>query len=635
MPNAQPSSPTLRFIHLSDIHFGQPGNEAINKDVQKHLIRDCAAVRNAGIVSGPATAILVAGDVAYAGAEAEYSRAGDWIDDVADAAGCNPRSVRLIPGNHDVDWKKLDDAGEAQLERLRSAPSDKCGDHLHSAFSSGNSPLLTPLEDYLSFAAAYGCGFEDSQKPYHEITYPLGDRRITIRGLSSVLASNHSDRQGAMILSSPQYTTLDGNSSELVVMVHHPLDWFKNKQEASSYFKSRSKLLLTGHEHLVEFVLKVWNGDFQQVHIAAGAVNPPFVTSIHQYAYNWIELHTHTTKGGQSLVIRIIPRVWNHSRADFDADHSRTGKRLDWTVKLPLAVQRLPKQDGDLPRSSDEETPSPLDFDDPVSQMRFTFWRHRSREERLRILNELNFLPRPYTTATFPFFLIQEAFETALREDLSKLNKALGPPSTRQFVQYRRADAADIQREVRLQSPLDAESAKVVSDNSLRAGYYRANQSITISLLEMDETSGLIELVYSADLIPNGGADASGRGPEIIAPKNAAWEDYEYRINGERVEMFAPWTIRKKTQDLLTFRYRVQSDGEIDLTDDHVWPSPVVNYVIRFRRKPGYKLKVLRAVSSGDLEPLQRTPGREFDEFFSSGVSRQAERVIWHLSRDK
>jgi hypothetical protein len=99
--------------------------------------------------------------------------------------------------------------------------------------------------------------------------------------------------------------------------------------------------------------------------------------------------------------------------------------------------------------------------------------------------------------------------------------------------------------------------------------------------------------------------------------------------------MFAPWTIRKKTQDLLTFRYRVQSDGEIDLTDDHVWPSPVVNYVIRFRRKPGYKLEVLRTLSSGDLEPLQRTPGNEFDEFFSSGVSRQAERVIWHLSRDK
>jgi len=215
MPSPQPSSPILRFIHLSDIHFGQPGSEAVNKDVQQQLIRDCAAVQNAGIVSGPATAILVAGDVAYAGTEAEYRRAGNWIDDVADAAKCETRSVRLIPGNHDVDWKKLDDAGQAQLEKLRATPSDKCGDHLHSAFCSNNSPLLTPLEDYLSFAAAYGCGFDAPQRPYHDITYPLGDRRITIRGLSSVLVSNHADSQGTMILSSPQYTTLDGNSSEL------------------------------------------------------------------------------------------------------------------------------------------------------------------------------------------------------------------------------------------------------------------------------------------------------------------------------------------------------------------------------------------------------------------------------------
>jgi len=105
MPNPQPSSPTLRFIHLSDIHFGRPGSEAINKDVQEQLIRDCAAVQNAGIVSGPATAILVAGDVAYAGAEAEYRRAGDWIDDVADAAGCNPRSpARGMPRSGECAW---------------------------------------------------------------------------------------------------------------------------------------------------------------------------------------------------------------------------------------------------------------------------------------------------------------------------------------------------------------------------------------------------------------------------------------------------------------------------------------------------------------------------------------------------
>jgi hypothetical protein len=69
------------------------------------------------------------------------------------------------------------------------------------------------------------------------------------------------------------------------------------------------------------------------------------------------------------------PQVWNRSRAEFDIDYSRTGKRLDWTVRLPLGVSHSGNQVGERTRSSSEEAPSPIDFDDPINQMRFTFWR--------------------------------------------------------------------------------------------------------------------------------------------------------------------------------------------------------------------------------------------------------------------
>lgn len=290
------------------------------------------------------------------------------------------------------------------------------------------------------------------------------------------------------------------------------------------------------------------------------------------------------------------------------------------------------KQVEDRPHSSIAGTSSPIDFKDPISQLRFTFWRHRSREQRLGILQELNLLSPSYPDATFSFFLVQQAFETALDKKFLQLIKAIGPPSSKQFDMYRRADPAEIEREVGQHNALDPEAVRVVSDNSLPAGYYRANQSITISFVEADSKGTLLELSYSADLIPNG-EYASGFAPEVRAPKNATCDKYEYLIDGKRKKMFEDWTIYTKSQDSLTFQYRIQSEGEIDFSDDHVWPSPVINYVIRFRRKSGYKLEVFKTLSSGELEALQRTSGQEFDEFFSSGVSRAAERIIWHLSR--
>jgi hypothetical protein len=232
MPKSKAQKTILRFVHLSDIHFGQPGSGAMNKAVQEQLIEDCERIRDEKIVQGAATALLIAGDIAYAGSEAEYERAGLWIDRVAKAAGCNPRSVRLIPGNHDVDWKKLGPAGQSLLSELRRAPSSTCGDRLQAALLEKNCPLISPLEDYFSFAAAYGCSFADFQKPFHEITYPLGERSITIRGLCSAFVSDRSDALGSMVLSTQQYTTLGRELSELIVMIHHPLEWFKNRQEA-------------------------------------------------------------------------------------------------------------------------------------------------------------------------------------------------------------------------------------------------------------------------------------------------------------------------------------------------------------------------------------------------------------------
>lgn len=615
----------------------------MNDAVQEQLIEDCGRVRDEKIVQGTATAILIAGDIAYAGKEAEYDRAGLWIDRVAKAAGCNPRSVRLIPGNHDVDWNKLGPSGRSLVGELRRAPHSSCGDLLQAALLEKSCPLVSPLEDYFSFAAAYGCSFDDFRKPFHEITYPLGDRRITIRGLCSAFVSDRSDALGSMVLSTPTYTMLahERSESELIVMVHHPLEWFKNRQHAASFINSRSKLLLTGHEHFSELVLKAWSGEVQQLHIAAGAVNPPEETSLHHFSYNWIELYSRRIDGGAALRVRVIPRIWNNKTAKFDTDYSQTGKAADWTIELPLPAAKPHAKDDEQRLEPFKSTPTaPTDFKDDDSLTRFRFWRFQDRKRRQDILQKLGALPAPLDGAVVPFYLENLAFENALKTSETELNVALGPPSDNPIVSYPKSNPSAIEREMGLHSGatkpsyLDAHALEVLSEDFRRAGYLRTNQTITAAIRESKQEGRQIILVFSADLIPIEGP-ATVFAPKAEAPKNTQLLDYEYLLGKKRFDKTArgtPETIHGKVKDRLTIKYGILNGAEVGICDDHVWPSPVTDYIIRFKRKARYRFEVFKGPMPIEKEPLLRKLTDKYEEFTGMAVSVMAQRIWWRLT---
>src|SRR5690606_18770098 len=47
------------------------------------------------------------GDIAYQGAPAEYERAGQFFNRLREATGVPPDHLLLVPGNHDVDRKRI------------------------------------------------------------------------------------------------------------------------------------------------------------------------------------------------------------------------------------------------------------------------------------------------------------------------------------------------------------------------------------------------------------------------------------------------------------------------------------------------------------------------------------------------
>src|ERR1039458_8500201 len=85
-----------RFLHLSDIHFGQEKDGSLVKHdhIRDELVRDAEGLAKK---RGPASRILVTGDISYSGTAEEYKTASQWLEkltgacEIGRAAGPAPR----------------------------------------------------------------------------------------------------------------------------------------------------------------------------------------------------------------------------------------------------------------------------------------------------------------------------------------------------------------------------------------------------------------------------------------------------------------------------------------------------------------------------------------------------------------
>lgn len=92
----------MLILHLSDIHFRKIEISTVqdpNAHLRNELVRDvgqqCERL-------GPPDAIVVSGDIAFAGEPEEFAFATEWLANLCAVCGCSMSSVFVVPGNHDV-----------------------------------------------------------------------------------------------------------------------------------------------------------------------------------------------------------------------------------------------------------------------------------------------------------------------------------------------------------------------------------------------------------------------------------------------------------------------------------------------------------------------------------------------------
>ncbi|GGE98245.1 metallophosphoesterase [Sphingomonas prati] len=403
------------FVHVSDIHFGQERDHVvhIHDDVKRELVADATAVV-AALPASEVKGILVTGDVAYSGKAEQYEAAGEWLDALAGGIGCPIHRVQMVPGNHDLDRDKLSIGGSHLLEYIRQGGPAEYEKVVSN--DDDRATLFRRFEDYGRFCIGYNCGLDLEAKLATNMRVEVGPGRwIRFVRLNSSLLCHGAERHDPpeLVIGERQFTIPRNAGEENVVLVHHPLNWYKDEADVRDYVRSRARVFISGHEHNPKVHIDEVDNGCDVMMLAAGAAVPFKSNDIYTYTYNVIEFDWDDAT--DSLVVTMHPRAWNPRSKVFEADHKRLGgEEPCFTLGSPnfrkvgarppadavgtvadetsseAAVELVPADNPET--SGGEEAPMPPDAEGYELAM-LRFFRNLYEGERLRILVELDALP--------------------------------------------------------------------------------------------------------------------------------------------------------------------------------------------------------------------------------------------------
>lgn len=405
------------FVHVSDIHFGQEMDDRvhIHADVKQQLIADAKEVVS-HMAGGAAHGILVTGDIAQSGRWEEYEDAGKWLDELAASIGVEIHRVQMVPGNHDLDRSKLSFAGKQILDHIRENGTKEYEEILNNP--TDRAALLVRFEDYGRFSFGYNCPLNNEGAFASEMEVNLAPGRAIrfIRFNSSLLChGKERDEHPELMLGARQFTIPRTNGVENIVLVHHPVHWYKDQDQVRDYIRSRARVFISGHEHNPKVVVDNVEPGCDLMTLAAGATVPFKSDDLYTFTYNIIEFDWDDKIDG--LSVTIYPRAWNAQRTCFEADDTRLGgKAPNFRLACPSfrkagrpeLAQSTPSLDA-LGVGESEHSVDPTIVMIPMESLkgelpamrlkaegyetaRLRFFRDLLEGERLRILVELNAL---------------------------------------------------------------------------------------------------------------------------------------------------------------------------------------------------------------------------------------------------
>ena len=255
----------VTWLHLSDLHFKSgKASEKFNREiVLKALWRDIKKQAASGLEPD---FVVFTGDVAYHGRANEYKAAWKkFFEPLLSVTDLFNDKVFVVPGNHDVDWDKIDFVIANGMFGLRT-DSDQINQFLSA--EQDRTYAFRKFDAYAEFVNTYFAetsAFNETDYFYTHSIEIQGNRRLAIMGLNSAwMSACVKDARGGMLdqgnlligerqlEEALDQTEKPEKPGIRIALLHHPLDWLHeaDRFRIQKRLNASCDFVLHGHWHV-------------------------------------------------------------------------------------------------------------------------------------------------------------------------------------------------------------------------------------------------------------------------------------------------------------------------------------------------------------------------------------------------
>ncbi|MDK2126228.1 metallophosphoesterase [Parachitinimonas caeni] len=357
----------LLILHLSDIHFRKnefKTTQDPNYHLRNELILDA---REQCLKLGSPHAVIISGDIAFAGEEEEFNFATEWLTKLCNACGCNTDSIFVVPGNHDV-VRSVADANVVKMvhDQIKKSNNPRKEIDRQLADPDARTYLYKSLVNYNNFASKYQCALSPPDNTRAIRTLTLNDGSLLrLWGVNTTFVSSSADKQGDLFVDTATLQIPREDGVINLVVGHHDLSWIRQQRELADHLSHVAPIQMFGHVHTNRITME---RDF--IRLIASAAIPEREEAGWEPGYNLIHISVEGQSTNRKLNIHTHVRVWQTAPSGFRAKMDKEDPIFKHSIALPdWNPPQLPMAHSDGPIQLAQEPEVTLDekLDDPLA----------------------------------------------------------------------------------------------------------------------------------------------------------------------------------------------------------------------------------------------------------------------------
>ncbi len=289
----------LTWLHLSDFHLRE--KIAWSQDVVLKSLLEDVRKRYAG--ANAPDFLFLTGDIAFSGKVDEYLRAEAFVTELRTALSLSPDRICVVPGNHDIDLDREEDAFKGARGALRSTEEvDR-----FFANEGRRRTLFARQEAFRAFAnrvAPPSNGPITASSYAHRSVVQVGAIRVRALLLDSAWLSQGGEADaGSLLVGERQVIDCALNHSDpaclTFALLHHPFAWLTEFEQLpiENRILDHADICLRGHVHAAD--MRAIDGS--ETRLATFTAGAAFTRRTADNTYAWCSLDLQTGSGEHVL----------------------------------------------------------------------------------------------------------------------------------------------------------------------------------------------------------------------------------------------------------------------------------------------------------------------------------------------